>query len=240
MKLKEKNINIKIDIENNLLSKNIELKKKQPHKPNFSDKPILSSGRSVGANQPIHQVHNYEYNHSLPPEINAYYMIHAQKRLDAFSTPVNNADFFARQQRQYNAEMFSSPAGLNNIPDIPNSAKPPNVFNSAMPPNKPDPNIPDISDISDTPDTPAPFENSIEANRRRRNPEVLFNQGEDYIGANQDREFVKKRIQQLERYKKYINGMRGKNYPKPNKTSIIQYGLQQYFPDMFPDYTPPY
>jgi len=30
----------------------------------------------------------------------------------------------------------------------------------------------------------------------------------------------------------------GKPYPKPNKKSIIKYGLEQYFPDDFPEYSP--
>ena len=215
MKHKEKNINIKIDIENNLLSKNIELKKK-----NNKNKPSLSNNNAN--NQPVHQVNNHKYNHSLPPEVNAYYMIHAQKRLDKFTQPINNADFFTRQYNNINQP---------DIPDIPDMPDIPQNIPENLPQNIP----------INMPPPEAPFESDIVIQRRRRDDDIYFDNMGNYIGKNEDSNFIRKRILQLKKYENYINGILKKNgqpHQKPNKESVIKYGLQQHFPEMFPEYSP--
>jgi hypothetical protein len=218
MKHKEKNINIQIDIENNLLSKNIELKKK-----NNKNKPSLSNNNAN--NQPIHHVNNHEYNHSLPPEVNAYYMIHAQKRLDKFTQPINNADFFTRQYNNINQP------NIPNIPDIPDMPDIPQNIPENLPQNIP----------INMPPPEAPFESDIVIQRRRRDDDIYFDNMGNYIGKNKDTNIIKNRTTQLNKYKNYINGIKkkdGTSYPKPNKLSIVKYGLEQYFPDDYPSYSP--
>lgn len=103
--MKEKNINIDINIENNLMSKN-----KIPH----NDDNISSK------NAPTAQ-HKYVYNPELPREVNEYYGIMASKRFyqnTASQQPLNLHQYIGQPAQQ------PAPVSPTNVPSWHSSPEP--------------------------------------------------------------------------------------------------------------------
>ena len=185
MKVKEKNINIVI--ENNLFSKNKEEccdKKKDDKKDDKKDNsklPYVSR-----------QVYEHNYNSSLSPEINAYYILQSQKRMMDFAVPPT-----------YNNNIYTNPnqIPLNNI------------------------NIDDIEkDIEEDIE-----EENAAGSEPPPAPIILFNENGKYIGDVND---INKHIKKYNEILKYINNRTGK---KPQKRTLIRYGLLQKYNEMNDD-----
>ena len=77
-------------------------------------------------------------------------------------------------------------------------------------------------------------------------PNVIFDIDGAYVGPKND---PSKRSRHQETYNRIIDYINGAMYytkggiqrriPKPQKNTIVKYSLQQYFPDIFPDYNGP-
>jgi hypothetical protein len=197
---KEKNISIKINIDNNLLSRNRELN-------DGNNKKLQSSYKPKGL--PISGILNrHEYNYNIPHEVNAYYELQAQKRLDIFANPTQNP-----------------------IQNINNYHMPPQSINN----NNYDEEEEDIEneDIENTQaQSPPPLAQSPPPLAQSPPPNIvpIFNEDGKYIGDPKDKTYFENQ------YKKYLRYIETKDLPKhsregtkPNKNSIIKYGLQQYF-----------
>ena len=185
MKLKEKNINIVI--ENNIFSKNKECCE-------CKDNNNSNINKSLGSKQ----IHEREYNNSLSPEVNAYYILQSQKRLQDFATPIYN------QPHNIYQNPYTIPTSVQQPVQ-----QPVQQYNS--------------DDEVIDPDQP-PIRNT--------QIEPLFSFNSVYLGD------PAQQIQHERRYRSLFKYIEHNIGPKPQRRTIIRYGLQQYFPDIFPDYDP--